>query len=156
MIARKSTRKRELGKLQEWRIPEGSEKFWRQDLFYVRCHSFSLQGLLEVAGKDSQRIKRDKGGRRKCRFTFFSTRFIITRFFKKRDLRKIFKYDLAKATKTGSVDDIINTIRSRLKITGFKSFAPSPRHARQATAEIVVHFIIFCKPEKTFSRFPRT
>ena len=60
---------------------------------------------------------------------------------------------MAKATKTGNVDNIINTIRSRLEVTGFKSFVPSPRHVRRATAEIVVHFTNFCKPEKTFSGF---
>ena len=59
-IPRKITRKRALEKLQEWRAPNGSERFWRQVLFYVRCHRISLQGLIEVAEKDSQRIKRGK------------------------------------------------------------------------------------------------
>ena len=152
VIPRKTTRKSELEKLQEWRTPKGSEIFWRQVLFCVRCHRISIQGLMEVAEKDSQRIKCGKGGRTKCRFTF-STLFIITRFFKKRGSSKDFKYDLAKATKTGNVDDIINTIRSRLEITGFKSFVLSPRHIRRATAEKKVHFTNFCNPEKTFSGF---
>ena len=55
---------------------------------------------MEVAEKESQRIKRDKGGRRKCTF-IFSTRFIINRLFKKRGSSEDFKYYLAKATKTG-------------------------------------------------------
>ena len=78
---------------------------------------------------------------------------MITRIFENRGFSEDFKHDLAKATKTGNVDDIINTIRYRLEITGFKSFVSSPRHVRRATAEIVVHFTIFCKPEKTFSGF---
>ena len=78
---------------------------------------------------------------------------MITRLFKKRGSSEDFKYELAQAPKTGNVDDIIKTIRSRLEITGFKSFVPSPRHVRRATAEIVVHFTNFCKPEKTFSGF---
>ena len=77
----------------------------------------------------------------------------MTRLFKKRGSLEYFKHDLAKATETGNVDDIINTIRSRLEITGFKSFLPSPRHVRRLTAEIVVLFTNFCKPEKTFSGF---
>ena len=48
VIPRKTTRKRVLEKLQEWRTPNGSERFWRQVLFYVRCHRISLQGLMEV------------------------------------------------------------------------------------------------------------
>ena len=80
VIPRKTTRKRALEKLQEWRTQKGSERFGRQVLFYVRCHRISLQGLMRVAEKDSQRIKRGKGGRKKCRFTF-STRFIVTRLF---------------------------------------------------------------------------
>ena len=128
--------KRALEKLREWRTPKGSERFWRQVLFFVRCHRINLQGLMEVAEKDSQRIKRGKWCRKKCRFTF-STRFKITGLFKKRGSSKDFKYDLAKSTKTGNVDNIINTIQTRLKITGFKSFVPSPRH-----------FTNFCKPKK--------
>ena len=93
VIPRKTSRKRALEKLQEWRTPKESERFWRQVLFYVRCHRISLQGLMEVAEKDSQRIKRGKGGRKKSRFTF-STRFIITRLFKKPGSSKDFKYDL--------------------------------------------------------------
>ena len=58
---------------------------------------------------------------------------------------------MAKATKTGNVDNIINTNRSRLEITGFKSFVPSPRNVLRATAKILVHFTDFCKPEKIFS-----
>ena len=54
---------------------------------------------MELAEKDSQRIKRGKSGRKKCGFTF-STRFIITRLFKKRRFLEDFKYDSAKATKT--------------------------------------------------------
>ena len=107
---------------------------------------------MEVAEKDFQRIKRGKGSRKKCRFTF-STHFMTTRFFKKPGFSEDFKYDFAKATKTGNVGNIINTIRSRLQVTGFKSFLPSPRHICRKTAEIVVHFTIFCKPEKTFSGF---
>ena len=38
VIPRKTTRKRALEKLQEWRTPKRSERFWRQVLFYVRCH----------------------------------------------------------------------------------------------------------------------
>ena len=139
-------------KLQEWCTPKGSERFWRRVLFYVRCHKISFQGLMELAEKDSQRIKRGKGGRKKCRLTV-STRFIITRLYKKRGSSEDFKNDLATATKTGNVDNIINTIRSRHKITDFKSFLPSPRHVRRATAEILVHFTNFCKSEKTFSGF---
>ena len=78
---------------------------------------------------------------------------MITRLFKKTAYSEDFKYHLAKATKIGNVDDIINTIRSRLEIIGFKSFVPSPRHVRRATAEKVVHFTNFSKPEKTFSGF---
>ena len=107
---------------------------------------------MEVAEKDSKRIKCGKGGRKKCRFTF-STRFMITRFFKKRGSSEDLKYDLVKATKTGNVDDSINTIRSRLEITGFKTYFHSPRNICRATAELVVHFTSFCKPEKTFSGF---
>ena len=107
---------------------------------------------MEVSEKDSQRKKRGKGGRKKCRFTF-STRFIVTRLFKKRGSLEDFKYDLAKATKTENVDDVINTIRSRLKISGFKLFVSSSRHVHRATAEIVVHLTNFCNPEKTFSGF---
>ena len=107
---------------------------------------------MEVAEKDSQRIKCGKGDRKKCRFTF-SARFRITRLFKKRGSSEDFKYDLAKATKSGNVDNIFNTIRSRLEITGFKSFVPSPRHVRRATGEVVVHFTNFCNPEKIFSGF---
>ena len=84
MIPRKTSRKRVLEKLQEWHTPNGSERFWRQVLFYVRCHRISLQGLMEVAEKDSQRIKRGKGGRRKCRFNF-PIRFTITRLIKQRE-----------------------------------------------------------------------
>ena len=75
---------------------------------------------MEVAGKDSQRIKRGKGGRKKCRFNFL-TRFMITRIFKKRGFSEDSKYGLAEATKTGNVDNIINTIGSRLENTCFKS-----------------------------------
>ena len=81
MIPRKTSRKRVLEKLQEWRTPNGSERFWRQVLFYVRCHTISLQGLMEVAEKDSQRIKRGKGGRR---FNF-PIRFTITRLINQRE-----------------------------------------------------------------------
>ena len=109
-----------------------------------------MQGLMGVAEKDSQIIKRNKGGRKKCRFTFL-TCFTITRLFKKSVSLEDFQNSLAKATKTGNVDDIINTIQSRLEITGFKSFVPSPRHICRATAEIVVHFTNFCKPEKILS-----
>ena len=45
---------------------------------------------------------------------------------------------------------VSDTNRSRLEITGFKSFIPSPRHIRRATAGIVVQFTNFCKPEKDF------
>ena len=47
----------------------------------------------------------------------------------------------------------MNTNRSRLEITGFKSFVPSPSHVRRATAEIVVHFTNFLRQKKTFSGF---
>ena len=70
---------------------------------------------MEVAENDSQRVKRGKGGPNKCRFTFL-THFLITRLFKKRGTSEDFKYDLAKATKTGNVDENIDTIRSRLEI----------------------------------------
>ena len=96
---------------------------------------------MEVAEKNSQRIKRGKRVRKKCRFTF-SIRFIITRLIKKRGSSEYFKYNLA--TKTGKLEDIINTTRSLLEISGFKSFVPSPRHVRRATAEIVVQFRNFC------------
>ena len=78
---------------------------------------------------------------------------MITCIFKKRGSSEDFKYDLAKATKTGNVDDIINTIRSRLAITGFKSFFPSPRRVRRATAEIRVLFTISVSPRKHFIDF---
>ena len=78
---------------------------------------------------------------------------MITRLFRKRGSSEDFKYDLAKVTKTGNVDNIINNIRSGLEITGSKSFVPSPRHIRRATAGIMVHFTNFCEPEKTFSGF---
>ena len=64
---------------------------------------------MEVAEKHSQRIKRVKGGRKKCRFTL-STRFIVTRSFKKWGSWEDFKYNLAKATKAGNVDNFINAI----------------------------------------------
>ena len=54
VIPRKTTRRRALEKLQQWRTPEGSERFWRQVLFCVRCHRLSLQGLMQVAEKDSR------------------------------------------------------------------------------------------------------
>ena len=38
-------------------------------------------------------------------------------------------------------------------MTGFKSFIPSPRHVRRATAKILDHLTNYCKPEKTFSGF---
>ena len=60
-------------------------------------------------------MKRGKGGPNKCRFNFL-THFLITRLFKKRGTSEDFKYDLAKATKTGNVDENIDTIRSRLEI----------------------------------------
>ena len=78
---------------------------------------------MEVAEKESQRIKR---GKVVAKSVDFSTRFLITHLFKKRGFSEGFKFDLAKATKTGNVDDIINTIRSWLEITGFKSFVPYP------------------------------
>ena len=55
---------------------------------------------------------------------------MITLLFKKRGFSEDFKYDLV--TKTGNVDNFINTIRSQLEITGFKSFVPSPRRFRPA------------------------
>ena len=78
---------------------------------------------------------------------------MILRLFKKRGCSEDFKYDLAKATKTGNDGNIIKTIQSRHLITGLKSFVPSPRHVRRAAAEVVAHFTFFCKPEKTFSAF---
>ena len=78
---------------------------------------------------------------------------MIPRLFMKRRSSEDFKYDLAKATKAGKVDDIINTIRSQLEITGIKSSIPSPRHFLRATAEIVTHITNFSKPEKKFSGF---
>ena len=83
----------------------------------------------------------------------FSTCFMITRLFKKRGSSEDFKYNLAKAKKNGNIDTIIYSFPFRLGITGLKSFVPSPRHVRRATAEIVLHFKNFCKPEKTFSGF---
>ena len=65
---------------------------------FCLCHRVSLQELMEVTEKDSQRIERGKGGRKKCRCTF-SIRFMITRLFNKRRSSEDFKYDLAKATK---------------------------------------------------------
>ena len=47
--------------LQQWRISKRSRRFSRQDLFYFRCHRISLQGLMEVAEKDTQRINRVNG-----------------------------------------------------------------------------------------------
>ena len=44
--------------------------------------------LMEVTEIDSQRIKRGKEGRKKCRFTF-STRFKLLAYLKNRDLREI-------------------------------------------------------------------
>ena len=61
VIPRKTTRKRALEKIQEWRTPKGSERFWCQILFYGRCHRISLQGLIEEARKDSQRKNSVKG-----------------------------------------------------------------------------------------------
>ena len=119
VIPRKITRQRALATLQQWRTPKRSKRIWRQVLFYVRWHKISLQGEMEVAEKDSLRIKRSKSGCKKCRFNLL-TRFIITRLFKKRGSSEDFKYDLAKATKTGNFDDIINTIQSRLEIIGLK------------------------------------
>ena len=78
---------------------------------------------------------------------------MIIRETKKRGSSEDFKYDLAKETKTGNVDDIINTVRSRLEFIGCKSFAFSPKHVRRATAETLAHFPNFCKPEKTFPGF---
>ena len=63
---------------------------------------------MEVAEKDSQRIKR-------------------------------VKYYSANATETGNVDAFVNFFRVRLEFLGVKSFDPSPRHVRRATAEIVVN-----------------
>ena len=57
VLPRKTNRKRAPEKLQKWRTPKGSERFWRQILFYVGFHRISLQGLLEVAEKNSQRKK---------------------------------------------------------------------------------------------------
>ena len=71
---------------------------------------------MEVAEKESVRLKRGKSGRKKCRFTS-PTRFMITRLFKKQGSSEDFKNDLAI---TGNVDGILNTIRSRLEITGLK------------------------------------
>ena len=70
VIPRKTTRKRAPATLQQWRTPKGTKRFWRQILFHVRCHRVSLQGLMEVIEKDSQRIKRGKSVRKKFRFTF--------------------------------------------------------------------------------------
>ena len=55
MNPRKTTRRVALEKLHEWRTPIESERFWRQVLVYVWCRRISLQGLMEVAGKDSQK-----------------------------------------------------------------------------------------------------
>ena len=152
MIPRKTTRKRALKKLQQWRTPKGSKRFWRQVLFYVRCHRVSLQGLMEVAEKDSQRTKRGKGGRKKCRFTF-STHFMIFHLFKKRGSSEDFKYELAKATKleTLTIISILLDLGLKLQASNHSFFLQDT--FRRATAEIVVHFTHFCKPEKTFLRF---
>ena len=85
----------------------------------------------------------------------FSTRFRITCLFKKRGSWEDFSYNLVEETKTGKVDNIINTKRSRLEITGFKSIVPSPRHVRQATAEMEVHFSRV-SPRKRFLVFEVT
>ena len=70
MIPGKSTRKTVLATQQQWRTPRGSKRVWRQFLFYVRCHSFGLQRLMEVAERDSQKKKRGKGGRKKVHLLF--------------------------------------------------------------------------------------
>ena len=79
---------------------------------------------------------------------YFSIRLMITCLFKNRGFSEEFKYDLAE-----NVDDIINTIRSRLETTVFKSFVPSPRHVCRRAAEVVALFTNFCKHEKTFPGF---
>ena len=90
VISCKSTGKRGLNKLHEWRTSKELDTCSRQVLFYVRCHRVSLQGQMEVAKKGSHRIKRGTGGRKKSRFTF-STSFVITRLFKKRGSSEDFK-----------------------------------------------------------------
>ena len=62
---------------------------------------------MEVAEKNVQLTNCGKGGRKRCRFTI-STRFFITRLFKKRVFLEDFNNDLTKASKTGNIDDSIN------------------------------------------------
>ena len=70
---------------------------------------------MELAKKDSQRIKHGKCGRKKCTFTFL-TRFMITRLFRKRGSPLEFRYDLAKATKTRKVENIVKIFDLDLKL----------------------------------------
>ena len=78
---------------------------------------------------------------------------MVFQLFKKRGSSEDFKYELAKATKTRNVDNNINTIGSRLKLQASNHSFFLQDTFRRATAEIVVHFTHFCKPEKTFLRF---
>ena len=87
---------------------------------------------MEVAEKDFQRKKRGKDGRKNLGLIFGPF------------------YDYLLIQETGNVDDFINTILSRLKITGFKSFFSSPRLVSWATAKKWLVLRVSVSPRKLF------
>ena len=111
---------------------------------------------IQLDSSFGQALKRDAENRREKNYSrqVNIVKEIVDQIFENAGNSEDFRHMLSLTIKTGNVDDVINAIRDRLKISGLgHNLVPCISLIKKSTAEIMGYYTAVCQPERTFSGF---
>ena len=124
---------------------------WNTIFALVRSKDIQFDSSFGQALNRDTQIRMEKGYSRKGDVNI--VRAMLDQIFEHRGTICDFRHMLSLTIKTGNVDDVINVIRSRLKVSGTHNLVPGITPIKESTAEIMGYFSAICEPERTFSGF---
>ena len=135
--------------IARWKSATGGIRFWRKVFLCAQKNEISLYALIEFLHHTAKtrRRKAQKG-------SINLVEFILLGLAVKRGTVRNFCDYLAIAMRTSNMETLVNVIRNRIAVPGVRcNLVPCVRTIKVSTAGLVRHFIIMCRPERTYSGF---
>ena len=122
---------------------------WNTIFTIVQSKDIQIDSSFGQALKRDEENRREKGYSRQVNIV----KEITDQIFENARNNLDFRHMLSLTIKIGNVDDVINAIRDRLKISGRHNLVPCISLIKKSTAEIMGYYTAVCEPEITFSGF---
>jgi hypothetical protein len=125
--------------------------YWRDTLKYAERHDIPFKELVRVIVHIAEARAKSRRYPKGCTK---HVQIIINELFKARGSTSDFQDALAVKKRTGNIEEIINCIRSRLAVPGWRgNIVPGRTNVYIASIKLKTHFSAIMHPERCFSGF---